>query len=112
MPFWPQQPNSILIESANFYTSTSAASVDAVCGDVILHTPTGAAVVNLPASPPAGALVTVRVLAAFAVTVKSTDSSTINNVAGATGVAITGNVVLGVGATFEFDGTAWWVVNS
>jgi hypothetical protein len=111
MPF-PQQQYTGLIQWANPYRQTAATSPTALVGDVILHTPTAPSVVNLPATPGAGALVIVRVLAAFAVTVKTTDSTTINNVAGATGVAITGNAVNGVGATYEFDGTAWWVVVS
>lgn len=80
-------------------------------GDYVLAT--AAAAWNLTLPPVAqGGVVSVRKVdsAAFAVTLKTTDGSTIDGVAGATGVA-TGTTQHS-GLTVASDGTNWWVIGT
>jgi hypothetical protein len=121
---YPQGQTANLVVSSN-YRQVGDTAGTANNGDVICVTPTTARTWNLPAIAPvttngvqtysgAQGPVTVRVNAAFAVTVKTTDGSTIEGVAGATGVPFTGAAGASVGGTFVVDasGTNWVKVAS
>lgn len=106
MPF-PQPQSGILTTAANFTAQSSAYTAKA--GDFVLASVAVAFTVTLPPAS-LGAVVTVRsVLATAAVTVKTADGSTIDGVAGTTGIAYS---TLHSGATFVSDGTNWWVAGS
>ena len=80
-------------------------------GDFVNATAAAAWVLTLP--PVAtGGIVGVRKVdaAAFAVTVKTADGSTVNGVAGTTGVAT--GTTQGSGLVFASDGSNWWQVGA
>ena len=116
MPFHGhgQYANALLVESSNF-TAQTGASYTASAGDIVAYTPTAASVVNLPPVGNGGP-VTVLNLATTTgdtVTVKTTDSSTINGVAGATGfvVAVASAAGVPTSATFSSNGTEWFTIS-
>ena len=92
------------------FTAQSAAYT-ASPGDYVLGTAASAWVLTLPPVG-TGGIVGVRKVdtAAYAITVKSADGSTINGVAGATGVAT--GTTQGSGLVFASDGSNWWQVGS
>lgn len=110
MPF-PSIQTAGLVTSGNFVPK-STTGYTANNGDIVLVTTGSSAItVNLPPVAQGGP-VTIRkvdVGGSGALTVKSTDGSTIDTVAGATGrvVALTLSVS---GATLVSDGTNWWTV--
>ena len=80
-------------------------------GDYVLGTAAAAWVLTLP--PVAtGGIVSVRKVdsAAFAITTKTADGSTIDGVAGTTGVATAASQHAGF--TFASDGSNWWIVGT
>jgi hypothetical protein len=98
MPIFPQQIRSV---------SQVSAAHTAATGDVVIVT-TGAVAVAVTLPPVAeGGPVTVRKIDAGtgALSVVSADGSTINGIAGATGVSTT---VQYAGWTFVSDGAHWW----
>lgn len=105
-----QYPNAKLVVAANF-TPQVGAAYTASPGDVVLHTPTAASVVTLPPVAQGGPVRVVN-LAAFTVTVKSADGSTVQGVVGTTGYVVpTGGVgAASTRASFSSDGTNWWVL--
>jgi hypothetical protein len=101
---------AVLVEGANFTPQVGATYV-AKAGDIVLYTPTAASVVTLPPVAQGGPVRIIN-LAAFIVTVKSADGSTVGGVVGTTGYVVP---VGGVGAavtkaTFSSDGTNWWAI--
>jgi hypothetical protein len=113
MPY-PQAQTAGLVTAGNL-RAVSTTPQTAANGDVLLFTTAGSAMVaNLPLVAQGGPVTVRKVDAAGAgvVTVKSTDSSTIDGIAGATGRAV--NITLTVGgATFVSDGvSAWFTVAS
>ena len=93
----------------NFRAISAAATANP--GDYINATVGSAYVVTLP--PVAtGGVVSVRKVdaAAFAATLKTADGSTINGVAGTTGVAT--GTTQGSGIVVASDGSNWWQVSA
>ena len=92
------------------FTAQSGAYT-ASSGDFVNATAAAAWTLTLPPVA-SGGIVGVRKVdsAAFAVTVTSADGSTINGVAGATGVAT--GTTQGSGLVFASDGSNWWQVGS
>jgi hypothetical protein len=94
------------------FTGPITSNYAALSGDNVLANPQSAAItVTLPPSPQSNATVQVRNIAGstYAVTVKTADGSTIDNIAGTTGIGYT---TAHTGATFAYDGANWWVVGS
>ena len=110
MATWPQvQVGSILTQGANYVTKTTAYS--AADSDFVLANATGGAfTVTLPPVVD-GALVGVKKTdsSGNAVTLKTSDSSTIDGIAGSTGVACSAQYSTVVVVS---DGVAWHVVSS
>lgn len=80
-------------------------------GDYVLGTAAAAWVLTLP--PVAtGGVVSVRKVdsAAFAITIKTADGSTIDGIAGTTGIATA--AAQHAGYTVASDGSNWWVVGT
>jgi hypothetical protein len=106
---------AIFPQTVRTFPSTSAATYTANIGDFVLSTTgAGPVVVNLPAAAsgqslgPAGASVTVKKVdtGAGAITVKTTDGSTIDGISGTTGKVLA--ATQGAVAEFHWDGTNWW----
>lgn len=100
MSVFPEQIRSFTAQSAN-YTANVGDFVNVTTG-------ASAITVTLPASPSVGAVVTVKKVdsGAGAVTVKTTDGSEVDGIAGATGRAQAATQYLAW--TLWFDGTNWW----
>jgi len=116
MPTWPQYANALLVESANIYqqgiVGGANTAITAKSGDVVLASTDATHTITVTLPPVAqGGPVTVRKMDSNAVAVKvvTSDGSTINGVAGATGVSTTAQFV---GWTFVSDGANWWQVGS
>ena len=93
----------------NFVAKSGAYTANA--GDYVLGTAASAWTLTLP--PVAtGGVVSVRKVdsAAFAITIKTADGSTIDGVAGTTGIATSTSQHSGY--TVASDGSNWWVVGS
>lgn len=97
------QPNFNFVAKSAAYTASN--------GDCVLATAAAAWVLTLPPVSQ-GAWVSVRKVdsAAFAVTTKTADGSTIDGVTGTTGVATSTSQHSGF--TFASDGTNWFIVGS
>lgn len=103
MTVFPQPIYKFTAQTAAY----TASSGDCVLANTVT---TGAFTVTLPASPGSNATVLVRnVSGTNAVTVKSSDGSTVDGITGTTGIGYT---TVHTGATFAFDGTNWWVVGA
>lgn len=101
MPMFPQPIVSLVAKSANY---------TAVPGDVVLGTSgSGGITVTLPAAGSVDGPVTVRKVdsGTGALTVKTADGSTIDGVAGTTGVNST---TQHAGWTFASDGANWFII--
>ena len=91
------------------YPQSAATTITATPGDfLIVTTGTNAITVNLPTLPSNGCIVTVKKIDAGtgAITVKTTDGSTLDGVAGATGRAQAATQFLAW--TLWYDGANWW----
>jgi hypothetical protein len=90
----------------NFKTKT-ASTYAAVAYDFVLANPSGAQTIDLPTPATVDQAVAVKNITTnpYTVTVKTTDGSTIDGIAGATGVALAAALDSFV---FVFDGTNWW----
>lgn len=97
------QPIYSFVAKSGAYTASN--------GDCVLATAAAAWTLTLPPVSE-GATVSVRKVdsAAFAVTVKTADGSTIDGVAGTTGVATA--TTQHSGFTFASDGANWFIVGS
>lgn len=107
---FPQNLRGTNKSNGNNISVTAVATYNAVNGDIVQYTPTAASVVNLPPVAQGGP-VTVVNLAAFTITVKTTDGSTIQGVAGSTGYVIPagGTGAAATVATFVSDESGVWL---
>lgn len=102
MPVFPEPVYTFTAQSGA-YTANS--------GDFVNATAAAAWTLTLPPVGTRGVVGVRKVdTAAFAVTVKTADGSTINGVAGATGVAT--GTTQGSGFVFASDGANWWQIGS
>lgn len=112
MPSPLQYSGAALVLNANFVGTTAApktAAYTAAAGDVVICDPSGGAfVVTLPAVAQGGPVTVVNIGGTNAVTLKTADSSKINNVAGTTGVA--SGTSVGSSLMAISDGTNWYTV--
>jgi hypothetical protein len=90
--------------------ATGVAVFQAVAGTFIVDTPNSAGTtINLPLLAAGGPVTVKNITGTYVCTVKTTDSSTIDGVAGATGYALPAKYDT---ATFVTDGAHWYVLNS
>lgn len=103
MPQFPQEVRTFVTKTAAY----TAQPGDTVLADT---TTTAAFTVTLPPVAVTSGPVGVRnITGTNAVTVKTADGSTIDRVTGTTGIGYT---TIHTGATFESDGTSWWVTGA
>lgn len=103
MPMFPQPIYRYTAQSANY---------TALNGDVVLVTTGASAItVTLPTAAPDAVVIVRKVDSGTgAVTVKTADGSTIDGIAGSTGIATA--AAAHVGFTLGCDGVAWHVVTA
>lgn len=109
MPTWPQYQNALLAEFVNFVSKTSAYTAS-VADFVLGNATTGQFFVTLP-SVGLGGPVSVKKTDASnnAIRVVTSDGSTIDGIAGATGVAVSAQYAT---VTLVSNGLAWYVIDS
>ena len=113
MPYFPQPSNAQLVEFATFRSISSASTVRSVTlnnGDFItVDGTTSAATITLPPVAFGGPVGVKQVVATTGVaTIKTTDSSTIDGLSGATGIIL---VNINQAFVLASDGvSAWYVV--
>ena len=113
MPYFPQPSNAQLVEFATFRAISSASTVRSVTlnnGDFItVDGTTSAATITLPPVAFGGPVGVKQVVATTGVaTIKTTDSSTIDGLSGATGIIL---VNINQAFVLASDGVgAWYVV--
>lgn len=112
MPQFPQYPNALLVESANYRTGLDA-NATAAAGDVCVFTPTAARVLTLPAVAAGGPVCVVLAGtfgAGFGVKIVPSDSSQIEGIAtGPVGSVLLNNA--GDQVVLASDGTNWWAIS-
>jgi hypothetical protein len=109
MPQWPQYQNASLVTFANYVVKSAAYT--AAPGDVVLVNATaGAVVIELPLVALGGPVVVKKTdSVAHNVTVKTSDSATVDGVAGSTGLVLSTQYAT---ATFVSDGVSNWTVHA
>ncbi|HEX5347845.1 MAG TPA: hypothetical protein VFW64_12225 [Pseudonocardiaceae bacterium] len=108
MPTFPQYPNAALVVGANIVSKSAAYT--AASGDIVIGDASGAGfTVTLPPVATGGPVtVQTNVSTANVITLKTSDSSKIDNVAGATGRAVAAAQYSTL--TVVSDGANWWTV--
>ena len=108
MPNFPQYQNAGLVQNANFVAKTAAYTANN--GDFVLVTnSTNAITITLPPVAQGGPVTVKKVDSGTgATTVKTSDSSTLDGIAGATGIVLAKQYDT---VTLVSDGSNWWTAS-